>query len=381
MKRISIILIFISSSLFGQDNPMFDSLDYFQRNKIKTVHCQTNSWWYAPPFKNWKISFDKDTKRIKYNSFVFDDTTSSMAKSFSSESSGGWDFRFNDTIIKNEKGLPNDTIRYVFDNNKRLSKKVVISTTPKHSNSIHSKINSAGVRVPHITTTTYFYADASSKRLKKKITESPYYIEEDSYYYDKYLLSIRTSLDSNKLDHKVKLETTVYDYYPDKKLKKETRRVASDHCPGIVGGTTCEGIIEYKYDTEFKNDSTPSGIKPIPYITLITVENKRKSDVYIEVYGYPSDNKGKVSTWLVPHIATDSTYEIIFDPRPEYGIHPRKQDTFWSYKKDKFTSFEILVFPKPEKYVSYTDQPKDILFSEKIKIEPLFKQPRTIQIK
>jgi hypothetical protein len=239
--------MFFTSTFFGQDNPMFDSLDYFQRNKIRTIHCETNSWWYALPFKKWQLSFDKKTNVVKVHSFVFDDKTSSFAKTIKPSARN---FTLHDTVIQTNRSEYNDTVKYFFDNKKRLSKKLFISTAQMLSDSNLTNSITDSERVLHITTITYFYADTISSKLKRTITESPYYIEESNYYYDKHLLSVRTSLDSNKISKEIKFEVTAYDYYPDKKLKKETRRVLSEHCPGIVEGTICEGIINYKYDTE-----------------------------------------------------------------------------------------------------------------------------------
>ena len=219
-KKLSIIFIFVSFNLFGQDNPMFDSLDYFLRNKIRNIYFDISTWYYAPSFSSFKITFDK--KSLTQN---------------------GVSFSFRDTVISKGQGF-NDTIKYIYDNKRRLIKKLVTSTTTvsKQNEILNSRPSD---RAPYLTTTTYFYSDSSTKRLKKTVTESSSYIEERNFYYDKYLLSVRTSLDSNKIDHKVTFETTTYDYYPDKKLKKETRRVASDRCPD-----NCEGTIEYKYDTD-----------------------------------------------------------------------------------------------------------------------------------
>ncbi len=49
----------------------------------------------------------------------------------------------------------------------------------------------------------------------------------------------------NKIDKSISVDTFLYEYYPDKKLKKETRKVKNSRCK-----TNCEGTIEYKYDTE-----------------------------------------------------------------------------------------------------------------------------------
>ena len=77
------------------------------------------------------------------------------------------------------------------------------------------------------------------------MTESPYHIEERKFYYDNNLLIKRIGTDSNKISHKITINTFLYEYYNDKKLRKEIRKVSDTHCK-----SDCEGIIEYKYDTD-----------------------------------------------------------------------------------------------------------------------------------
>jgi hypothetical protein len=365
MKRLIVILTFLTSGLFGQENPMFDSVDYFLRNKIKVVHEYYSSWYYGLPWEYLKMSFDKNKKTLRLDSIKFEDPNSTFAKSM--KTGGVNSFRMRDTIIR--KDNYNDTIKHFYDNKKRLKKIVYSSMTTKS----HNFPADPKDFIPHVTTTTYIYEDSISKKIKRVVIESPFYIETRNFYYTKSLLSTRTSLDSNKISGRIKSEVTTYDYFPDKKLKRQTRRVTSDHCP-----TICEGSIEYKYDTEFPKDSTPSGIKPIPYTKLVTVENKTKSKICVEFYGYPTDKKSCDHLWLLPKIAPDSTYEVIFDPRPDQGIYPRKQYTYWSFKRDKFKEFGVLVYPRTDD--SPFNEPKDTLFFEKFKIEPLFKTPKTIKI-
>jgi hypothetical protein len=99
MKRLIVILTLLTSGLFGQDNPMFDSLAFFERNKIKTIHCTAPSWWYSPPFKSWKISFDKTKKTQSYHSYIPRYTSNKMAKAIASAEPTSWNFKFRDTII------------------------------------------------------------------------------------------------------------------------------------------------------------------------------------------------------------------------------------------------------------------------------------------
>ncbi|MES2679407.1 MAG: hypothetical protein V4635_05955 [Bacteroidota bacterium] len=374
MKRLIVILTFLTSGLFGQDNPILDSVDYFLRNKIKVIHEYHSSWYYGHPWAYKKSSFDKKSRVLRLDSikFKWDDPNSSWTKFMKPGSLTTFGSR--DTIFRRENNF-NDTIKHFYDKNKRLTKTLFIATAPKQSEDGSLSIGENAERVPHITTTIFLYADSVSKKIKRTITESPYFISVTNFYYDKTLLSIMATLDSNKLVNKITFETTTFDYYPDKKLRKQTRRVSSDYCPDI-----CEGTIEYKYETEFKNDSTPSGIEPIPYITLLKIENKTKSEVYAELYGYPSNNKPKRHTWIVPHIGADSTFEIAYDSRVDKGIFPRKQSSYWYYKKNDFTTFQIHVFSKPINYVQYSETQKDTLFFEKINIAPLFKTPKTITI-
>jgi len=374
MKRLIIILFLISSSLFGQNNPMFDSVDYFLRNKIKTVHEYHSSWYYGGIISYFKTSFDKQTRTLRYDSLGFNPADSLFAKDFM-----GFvrNFRLRDTIYPRSNGY-NDTIKYIFDSKKRLYKRIYASTAPKNVGRIGIKGSLGGERVPHVTTTTYFYTDTISKKISQEITESPYFIDKRNFYYTKTFLSTRTSVDSNKLSNRINFESMVYDYYPDKKLKKQTRRVSTDHCPGI-----CEGTIEYKYDTEFKNDSTPSGIKPIPYIKLITIENKSKSEICIELYGYPDNSipRNKAGCFH-SRLRTDSVYEIIFDPRTDHNtIYERKKNISPAYERTKYSGFEIFVYTKPDKLVFYESTPRDTLFFEKCKTESLFKKPKIIVIK
>ena len=144
---------------------------------------------------------------------------------------------FRDTIKENEFGSK-DTARNYFDKHKRIIKSVAVALARENPNSI-AKIER------EVYTRTYSYADSTKNKIKKIVWETPYFIEEKNFYYDKYLLSLRTTLNYNKITKKTYFETTSYDYYPDKKLKRETRRVADNECPG-----NCVGVIEYSYETE-----------------------------------------------------------------------------------------------------------------------------------
>ena len=218
---------------------MFDSVDYFLRNKIKVIYEYHSSWYYGLPLEYVKSSFDKKSKTFRLDSIKFNDPTSPIAKNF--KIGGINNFVLRDTVTTRQDGFK-DTLKYFFDNKKRLKQKAHISWLLKQGNFISSNPKDL---VRHVTTWTYIYEDSNSKKLKSVVTESPYFIDTKNFYYCKLLLSTRTSLDSNKIDHKITFETMSYDYYSDNKLKRQTRRVTSDHCP-----TICEGTIEYKYETD-----------------------------------------------------------------------------------------------------------------------------------
>jgi hypothetical protein len=383
-KYLAVILIFSASNLFGQFNPMFDSLDYFERNKIETIYCKANSWWYASPFKSWEISFNKEKKTKTYHSYVVWDTTIKWASAIATAEPASLDFKFRDTIIKAGEDGTNTEIKHVFDSKKRLQKKLVINNNfpvelldgfrYSDKDTIGS---SSGVSKAHVTSTTYYYMDTSSKKIKKIITESPYHIKETNFYYEKFLLSMITELDSNKNSQVVDFEVIRYDYYPDRKLKRETRRVATEYCPGIAGHASCEGSIEYKYDTEFPNDSTP--ILGIPYQPLLTIENKLSYELWVEIWGYSGKDRRRQFS---ERLYSDSNYVIAFDPRPDrkYILQLKKN---WSpvVSRDKYEGFEIIVYSNPNKKIPFETATGEILLVEKHKIEPLFKKPKTITVK
>jgi hypothetical protein len=391
MKKLIVILSFLTSGLFGQDNPMFDSLDYFERNKIKTIYCTANSWWYAFPFKSWQISFDKDKKTMTNHSYVPRHTDDKMAMAISSAEPTSWNFKYRDTIIKAPEGEARSETKYLYDNKGRLQK--IISTTfnvPSESqygfryseNKDSNKTNSVGSqdKNSHATSTTYFYTDTVSRKLKRITTESPYYFKITNFYYEKYLLGMKTETDSNKITQNINFQTFKYEYYRDRKLKREIRTVPSEHCPGFIGNTTCEGIIEYKYDTEFPNDSTP--IVGPPIAPLITVENKTASDIAVELWGYDDKgNKKRQSTTIWWRIKPDSTYELICDLRPDRNeIYLRKQHSYIPFKKDLYTAIEVFVYTTSNSPTYFQEEKEKVLFQEKYKLEALFKKPKTIKI-
>lgn len=386
MKRLSIIFILLTSGLFGQDNPMFDSLDYFQRNKIKTIHCKTESWWYRGPFKEWSISFDKDAKTKKYHSFVYwDSDTSGLVKAISSNVSNPQNFNFDDYSGHSPNGESFTEIKHIFDNKKRLQKKIMVQ---KNSNSVStygfrfsgSTSSTDEVNKEFITSTNYYYSDTASNKLKRIVEESPYHIEETNFYYEKFLLTLKTITDSNKIDNKIKFETISYDYYPDRKLKRQTRRVASDHCPGIYGRTECYGSTEFKYDTEFLNDST--SIPGIPYVYLLTIENKLKNEVHVELTGHNSKTKTSEKIMdIFPRLRPDSIYELVFDPRPDHNnIYPAKKSFYAPFDRKKFTDIEINVYVAQSRDHVFDHANAETLYNEKYTVESLFKKKKVIKI-
>ncbi len=388
MQKLILILVLSATGLFGQDNPMFDSLEYFQRNKIKVIHCKTESWYYADPFKEWSISFDKDAKTKKYQSFVYwDRDTFPLAKAISASLSNPQSFSFDDYSGYSADGESFTEIKHIFDSRNRLIKKVMLQKNTKALSTYGFRFSDSTsstnpVNNEFVTTTNFYYADTTNK-LSKIVEESPYHIEEAKFYYEKILLSMKTITDSNKLDHKIGFETVSYDYYPDRKLRRETRRVASDNCPGVYGRTECYGSVEFKYDTEFPNDSTP--IPGIPYVPLITIKNNRNTELYAYIWAFPDKgNKDQHSDRFSSDIRLDSTYEIVWDPRPDrkYITQIKKN---WSpiIKKEDYKGFEIIVYanPNPNKSEPFYPEKAEIIFKEKVMIESLFKKPRMITIK
>ncbi len=230
------------------------------------------------------------------------------------------------------------------------------------------------VEADHMTSVVYYYSDTSSSKLQRIIIESPNHVEQCDFYYDKYLLSMKTKRDSNKITNKVHFEMFRYEYYRDRKLKKEIRRVSDDYCPGFIGNTTCEGAIEFKYETEFPNDSTP--IVGPPIASLITVENKTASDIAVELWGYDDKgNKKRQSTTIWWQVNPDSTYELICDLRPDKNeIYQRKQRSYFPFKKDLYTDIEVIVFTTSNSPTYFQAEKEKVLFQEKYKVESLFKK-------
>lgn len=375
------ISLFVSVNSFAQDNPMFDSLDYFVRNKIKTIHYNISPWYYSPPWHYVKMSFNKQNNTLKCDSIGFDDVNSPTAKYFS-KTGKGRSFGFKDTIMLGEQGRYNDTVKHYFDTKGRITQIQVKSAEYKYgtgvatSNTGQSK-NVNNEVIPIISNTFYFYFNDSTKKLKQIVTENKDYKKVRNYYYSQSLLSTQTEIDSNKIARQVGFETTFYDYYPDKKLKKETRRVSTENCPNI-----CEGVIEYKYETEFPNDSTPSGINTVTYLPLLKIINISTQIISFEIYGYDKEKNIKQKLFLFNNsIKINDSYEVVFDDRPDYGIRPKNENTFIPYTKDKFKSFEILIYKKSENSTNSLIQKKDILHFEKCKVDKLFNTPKEILIK
>ena len=243
MKRLAILFIFITSPIFGQNNPMFDSLDYYHRNKIKSIHFHLSSWYYSPGWKYLKFSFDKKNNTLTCDSMVYYDPSSPTAKKV--KSLGTRKFSMRDTVY-HKKGFSNSSrIKHQFDKNGRLMKKIEI--TEFDAPSMKNPTTSGALKGAKnfTSTTTYIYADASSKKLLRTVTESPYILEERNYFYESQLLVKRIDTKTNKSTRDKSVDTFIYEYYPDKKLKKEIRRVKDGQCK-----SGCEGSIEYTYDTD-----------------------------------------------------------------------------------------------------------------------------------
>lgn len=237
---------------------MFDSLDYFVRNRIKTVHFHAYGDNTPDEFKNISANFDKDKKTFN-----------------------GRHFRLRDTIFVKQWYDPrdkqthsqkyNDTIRYTFDKKGRL-------TSQFH-------VDQYGVGPSQITT-TYLYTDDDSKRIKTIIKETTEYIDSTKYSYDKkylikrvntlhrkryslkdstikgssknyldysslpynhYYSELHSNHDMTRCTFESESPTTVlYEYYQDGKLKKETRMYAMKFCENNL----CKSYIDYKYDTD-----------------------------------------------------------------------------------------------------------------------------------
>lgn len=363
---------------------MFDSLDYFVRNKIKTIHYNISPWYYSPPWHYVKMSFNKQNNTLKCDSIGFDDVNSPTAKYFD-KTGKGRSFGFKDTIILGEQGMYNDTVRHYFDAKGRIKQIQVKSAEKIYNGPVKSLIPDKqdnvnqleNKMIPTTLITSYFYYNDSTKKLKQIVTENKDYKEVRNYYYSQSLLSTQTKIDSNKIAHQVGFETTFYDYYPDKKLKKETRRVSTENCPNI-----CEGVIEYKYETEFPNDSTPSGINTITYLPLLKIINKSKQIISFEIYGYEKEKNLKQKLFIFNNsIKINDSYEVVFDDRPDYGIRPKNENTFIPYPKYKFKTFEILIYKKSENSTNSLIQKRDTLHFEKCKVDKLFNTPKEIIIK
>jgi hypothetical protein len=242
----SVIFFLITSSLFGQDNPMFDSLEYFRRNKITRVHYYMSSWYYSTGFKYLRFSFDKNTNTLSNDSLVFHDPSLNRAKKITTL--GTHDFSLKDTVYRREGFSYSSTIKYQFDGYGRLIR--ILDITDHYNvravdDAATSIFDVSPSEKTYTTTTEYFYADSKSKRIKLMTTESPYYREERNFFYKDNRLVKRVDRKTQKGNRDVSVDTFLYEYYVDGKLMKETRKVKDSRCK-----SHCEGTIEYKYDTD-----------------------------------------------------------------------------------------------------------------------------------
>jgi hypothetical protein len=245
-KSLSLTFFLIVFRLFGQDHPMFDSLDYYKRNKIKRVHYYVSSWYYSPGFKYLRFSFDRNTNTLSNDSVVFHDPSLNRAKR--TGTLGTRSFSLKDTVYRQDGYTYSSTIKYQFDDLGRLVRR---SDITEHNN-VRTVGDSSGSifdvspgEKSYTTTTEYFYADPRSKRLKLTTTESPYYREERKYFYQGGRLVKRVDRKTQKGSKDVSIDTFLYEYYADGKVRKETRKVTDSRCKA-----RCEGTIEYKYDTD-----------------------------------------------------------------------------------------------------------------------------------
>lgn len=239
MKKLIVILTFLSCSLLGQDNPMFDSVDYFLRNKIKTVHWYISEDFCSPGWDYLKLSFDKNTRTLNSDSAHYRDTSSAMAKTKISGSRG---FLFRDSVYNRPGFAYSTTIKYQFDKKGRLIKKLDI--TEYYPDSKVPGLSASDKK--YTTTTEYFYADASTKKIIKTTTKSLHYSEEINFIYEKSRLLKRVNVKTQKNDKNRSTDTFTYEYYDDGKLRKETRQLIDPRYKQPM----CAGFIEYKYDTD-----------------------------------------------------------------------------------------------------------------------------------
>lgn len=228
----------MTSGLFGQDNPMFDSLDYFTRNKIMNIHYLISSWYYSPGWDYMKFSFNKKTSTLNCDSIHYIDPSSPMAKT---TTLGSRRLNLKDTVYHRPGFAYSTTIKYQFDLNGRLTKMLDI-TEYYNPSAVDGLLPSDKT---FTTTTEYFYADDVSKKLVRTTTDFHSFLEERNFFYKNNRLIKRVDKQINKNDKKVSVDTHLYKYYADGKLRKETRQVKDGRCK-----SNCIGTIEYKYDVE-----------------------------------------------------------------------------------------------------------------------------------
>ena len=369
---------------------MFDSLNYFQRNKIKTIYCEADQWWYGHPFKKWEIVFDKNKNSTRYKSIVPRYRDGQLIQNLISYLCQDRYFKFRDTTFYTIDNNISREIKYSFDNNMRLKRQETIdyqsSRESQYGFRFSTKDSAASLKPSssksnkHITSITYIYEDSDNNKIKKIIEESPNYVAITNFYYEQFLLSTKTKLDSNKITNEIKFESIAYDYYPDRKLKRETRRVADGRCPGLAGNTICQGTIIYKYDTEFKDDLTP--IPDVQYIPLIAVNNNCNSNIYVELWGYEdkNDQPKRIKTDF-NIIQPEDDYELFYEPAPDCNcIHQRRKRYNFSFELNKYHDIEVRVYTLSEIKRVFDAEKEKKLFSKKYTVRRLLKRPKQIKI-
>ncbi len=115
-------------------------------------------------------------------------------------------------------------------------------------------------------------------------------------------------------------------------------------------------------------------------LTLISIENKLDSKIYIELWGYPAEGYQNNKA---------GAFDGIIDPDSAFIIELENNDLFIKtpdispvYNTSEYNGFEIFIYkPIGKELVIFGDIPKDTLYFERLELNDLIdKRPINIKI-
>lgn len=123
-----------------------------------------------------------------------------------------------------------------------------------------------------------------------------------------------------------------------------------------------------------------SSYEPNKDLTLIKVENKLDSKIYIELWGYPAEGYQNNKSGAF-HEIIDSDSSFVIELNDSY-IYKKTHDISPVYDTSEYDGFEIFIYqPKGVENVFFGNTPKDTLYFERLDLKRIAdRRPELIKI-